>query len=221
MKLLSERIAEDIKNMVIEEKFKVGDKLPNELELSKLMLVSRATIREAIKILVASNILEVRRGKGTFVSEQLGISKDPLGLVFENDKKKLIYDLFETRLMIEPELVGMVCKRATENDVEIITKLANEIESLIINGKEHVEKDKEFHSAIARASKNSVVTKIIPMINDSINFGYDATKNDEEVNQSVIRIHREIVEAIREKNIEKAKKATIEHIKIAMKKISL
>lgn len=55
--------------IVVEKKYLPGDKLPNEIELSKELGVSRITLREAIRILVTRHVLEIKRGKGTFVRE--------------------------------------------------------------------------------------------------------------------------------------------------------
>ena len=65
---LSEQAADEILDMItIKKQFKVGDKLPNETELSSILNVSRTTLREAIKMLVLKDIVEIKRGKGTFV----------------------------------------------------------------------------------------------------------------------------------------------------------
>ena len=71
MENLSQRIAETLKKMIVEEhKYNYGEKLPNENELSQELGVSRATLREAIKTLISNGVLVVKRGKGTYVSEQ-------------------------------------------------------------------------------------------------------------------------------------------------------
>ena len=68
-KRLSESIADDILTMItIEKRFKEGDKLPNENDLSSELDVSRTTLREAIRILATNGVLEIRRGKGTYVT---------------------------------------------------------------------------------------------------------------------------------------------------------
>lgn len=70
-KILSQSIADNILSMItIEKRFNAGDKLPNELELSNELNVSWTTLREAIKILIVNDILEIQRGKGTFVTEK-------------------------------------------------------------------------------------------------------------------------------------------------------
>lgn len=69
-KMLSQSVADTILSMItIEKRFSAGDKLPNELDLSEELNVSRTTLREAIRILAAYDILEIQRGKGTFVTE--------------------------------------------------------------------------------------------------------------------------------------------------------
>ncbi len=80
--LLSEKVAESIITAIKNGFYAVGDQMPNELQLSEELGVSRATLREAIKILISKSILEVRRGIGTFVSQTPGYSMDVAGLGF-------------------------------------------------------------------------------------------------------------------------------------------
>ena len=79
---LSERVARQISDLIKERNLSAGDKLPNEFELGESLNVGRGTIREAVKLLVARNCLEIRRGKGTFVTEELGKVNDPFGFEF-------------------------------------------------------------------------------------------------------------------------------------------
>ena len=75
-KRLSDRVADDILNMItIEKRFLPGDKLPNENDLSKELDISRTTLREAIRILVTNGILEIKRGLGTFVRGDISVEK--------------------------------------------------------------------------------------------------------------------------------------------------
>ena len=81
-KPLPQIAAEDIIDLIKSNRLEPGDRLQNEYELAKLLNVGRSTVREAIRILVSRNILEVRQGAGTFVSYKNGIPEDPLGLAF-------------------------------------------------------------------------------------------------------------------------------------------
>ena len=90
-----------------------GDKLPNEVELSRQLGVSRATLREAIRTLTAQGVLEVRRGKGTFVAQGLE-ALDPFGLGTLDQVRVRLRDLFELRSIFEPPVARLACQRATE-----------------------------------------------------------------------------------------------------------
>ena len=90
---LAEQVAQRIKDYILEEKLKSGDKLPTETALAREMGVARSTVREAIKRLESQNILTVRHGAGSFVTDQPGLADDPLGLDFIEDKERLAFDL--------------------------------------------------------------------------------------------------------------------------------
>lgn len=82
-KPLSEQIAAQLRDMIFEQhRFDPGDRLPDERSLAIEMGVSRTSLREAIKILVAGGVLVIRRGIGTFVSETPGRVDDPFGFAF-------------------------------------------------------------------------------------------------------------------------------------------
>ena len=117
-KTLPERAADKIIDMIMGNAMKPGDRLPTELELIQYLNVGRSTVREAIKLLVSQNIIEVRRGNGTFVKEQTGVMDDPLGFRFVQDKLKLGLDLCEIRFMIEPAIAALAAERATKKDLE-------------------------------------------------------------------------------------------------------
>ena len=97
-KTLAEQVADGIMNLIQETPYKAGDKLPTEKELCESTGAGRNTVREALKILASRNVLEIRQGAGTFVSEKQGIPDDPLGFSMVNDHVKLTKDLLGTPL---------------------------------------------------------------------------------------------------------------------------
>lgn len=112
-KMLSQSIADTILSMItIEKRFAAGDKLPNENELSAQLHVSRTTLREAIKILTAYHVLEIKRGKGTFVTQE-AFAQEP-GLEKLSDRKVDAKDLYEMRLIFEPEAAYLAAIRGTD-----------------------------------------------------------------------------------------------------------
>ena len=84
-KTLVEVTTDRIIDYITSRQLKPGDKVPTEAEFLDRFAVSRGTLREAFKVLIARNILESRQGAGTFISEKQGIPDDPLGLTFIYD----------------------------------------------------------------------------------------------------------------------------------------
>lgn len=209
--VLSEKVAEDIRKMIYENNLNPGDKLPNEIEMSKIINVGRSTIREAIKILVSTSVLEVRRGCGTFVCDKPGVVKDPLGVNFMTEDDLLLH-FFEMRLILEPQVIELAIERGTKDDFNKIEKAYLEVENLIRAGLNHADADIHFHNAIANATHNPIMRRIIPIINDGIIGGYSKTKDNPELSTIVIQHHQRIMDALKERNSKEASAAMREHI---------
>ena len=129
---LAEQVAQRIKDYILEEKLKSGDKLPTETALAREMGVARSTVREAIKRLESQNILTVRHGAGSFVTDQPGLADDPLGLDFIEDKERLAFDLLEVRNIIEPAIAALAARHATPEDIAEMESLYNLMEYHIL-----------------------------------------------------------------------------------------
>lgn len=210
-RILSERVAEDIRQMILTRNLQPGDKLLNEIEMTHSLNVSRSTLREAIKTLVSQNILEVHRGRGTFVSNQVGVAKDPLGISFMEEEDLITY-FFEVRLMIEPQMAEMAALRGNQEDHDKIYAAYEQVKRLIKASENHTEADIDFHNEIAQATHNPILQRIVPIINDGIVGGYKRTKDNPESAEVVLEQHRLIMTAIKERNSKKARKAMEAHI---------
>ena len=113
----AQQTAERLYNSIVAEgTLRPGDKLPNEVELSQQLGVSRATLREAIRELAARGVLEVRRGRGTFVSEEVADIED-FGFSGLERLQGQLRDLFELRSIFEPKAARLACQRATEEEL--------------------------------------------------------------------------------------------------------
>ena len=77
---LANKVANKIVDLIQQEAYEPGSRIPSEFELADAFGVGRGTVREAVKILVSRNVLEIRPAKGTFVRENPGVADDPLGL---------------------------------------------------------------------------------------------------------------------------------------------
>ena len=166
---LSEQTADRLYEWIVEERrYLPGSKLPNENELSESMGVSRTTLREAISFLVAQGVLDIRRGKGTFVAESLpnpGMDLTALAGVRSRVRAK---DLFEMRLIFEPATVALACRRASDEELEQIRKKAERVERIAAEGGNWPLADQEFHWAIIKASHNEYMRRLYPIINSAV-----------------------------------------------------
>jgi len=209
-KLLGSQVEEELFQYILNEPVAIGQKIPNEFELAKQFGVGRSTIREAVKGLVSKGILEVRRGSGTFVINTSTLEEDPLGLGSMDDKYKLALELFDVRLMLEPEIAAMASKNAAPEDLEHLQTLCRETENLYLEGKDHISKDIEFHTCIARCSQNRVVEVLVPVINSAVMTFANLTNRL--LMQETIETHRAITEAIVKRDPVGARCAMIMHL---------
>ena len=209
-KSLPQRTADIICDMIYRNNYRVGAKLPNEMELSKKLEVSRSTVRQAIHILVERNVLEVRRGAGTFVSAKLGMSEDPLGLSMILDQKKLLKDLLEIRLLIEPRLAAMAAERRTAEDLQKLEEICIQLEAACRQGDRYFERDMEFHTFIAGCSKNLVAHSLYPAICQTIILQESEIQSRQR--KQTVKQHRRIYEAIAKQKVNDAFDAMTVHL---------
>ena len=148
---LSEQAASQIMDMIlVERRFKTGDKLPNEMELAEELGISRVTLREAVRILCTRGLVEIKRGRGTFVTSydlpMPDADLSPLETVSASNR-----ELLEIRMMVEPSAAYYAAKRATPEEARTIRELSQKLEETAAHGKNPVKIEKDFHNAIALA----------------------------------------------------------------------
>ena len=209
-KLLGERIEDELMRYILEQPVEMGQKIPNEFELAERFGVGRSTIREAVKGLVSRGILEVRRGSGTYVINTSSFEVDPLGFGKIEDKYKLALDLFEVRLMIEPEIAALACRNASAEELRTLKRLCDETEQLYRSSRNHISKDIEFHTCIARCSKNQVVETLIPVINTAVYTFANLTHHM--LMEETIKTHRAVTDAVLKRDSVGARCAMMMHL---------
>ena len=186
---LSQRTAETLRAQILEEKrYQYGEKLPNENELSETLGISRTTLREAIRILISEGLLVVKRGRGTFVADQFDQYTDSSMDVQELFKMKVtLRDLYETRLIFEPQAAALACKRATDKEIEQILALGEECQrqvKLNPQGKDRIASESAFHGAIIKAAHNDFLSQFMPTLTQTIeqtfalNYNLDVIAED-------------------------------------------
>ncbi len=219
-KMLSQSIADNILSMItIEKRFSVGDKLPNELNLSEELGVSRTTLREAIRILVAYDILEIKRGKGTFVTEKA--LQQPQELEQLSAIKVNAKDLYEMRLIFEPEAAYFAAMRGTDTEIKRILDYGKKIEHKIKNGEDRTKEEHAFHKAIAQATHNDFMNKLMPILYQAISKGVVLSSQSDKAVNDTVGDHKMIMEFLEQRNAEGARSAMKIHIMHAMKELNI
>lgn len=207
---LAQATAEDIIEMIRAEHMKPGDRLENEYELAKKLNVGRSTVREAVKSLETRNILTIRRGAGTFVSQNEGVAVDPLGISLMRKDEELALELLDVRMILEPESAALAAAHASKEDIQRINRQNRNVAKMIKQGLNHWEEDAKFHQLIAVATGNRIIAKLVPIIQQSVGLTIEMTS--QRLSDTTISFHEQIVEAIERGDANGARSAMTAHM---------
>jgi len=207
-----EVIVQQIKDQIKKGILKPGEKLPSERKLADLLRVSRASIREAIQALAFSGYLEVIQGKGTYILE-IATQYDEIVKFFSEFSNYSLDYLMEARIMLEGEFARLAALNASQEEIDVIERVFNEIaKSKDLNS--FVVKDLKFHLTIAKATHNPFMYGLMKIIGEML---YKETRKIIEISrdtrENTIETTRELVQAIKKRNAEQAKELMSEHIR--------
>ncbi|MDD3213412.1 MAG: FadR/GntR family transcriptional regulator [Eubacteriales bacterium] len=208
---LPEIVAQHIKGMIIDRQLNEGEQLPTETELTANFNVSRSTIREAVKILIAENVVEIRHGRGTYIAKRTGITRDPLGLSFA-DRKTLLPNLLEARRLMEPDIAALAAERRTTDNLRELFASIQGMELAHEKGEDYTAFDYRFHCTMAECTQNDVLNRVLPLICECINAGYMQTSRVKGSYERAVQWHQQIYEAILSQDPREAKEAMYLHL---------
>ncbi|WP_235814670.1 FadR/GntR family transcriptional regulator [Propionispora sp. 2/2-37] len=158
-------VINSIKELLLTKKIVPGDRLPAEMELAKLLSVSRGSIREAMKILSAFGIVEIKRGDGTYVSSDIEgkVLFDPLLFSFILSAPEFD-ELKELRVLLEKDVIRLAIKNAGEEDIKLLRQCYESMETLKHSEDKNYDEllacDMEFHYILGKLTKNRLLEKI-------------------------------------------------------------
>lgn len=215
-KKISDKIIEQIKQMIAEGKLKPGDKLVSERELAERMQVSRASVREALTALELMGLIEIRPGEGTHIKKTTGndiITPLSMILFMEKDSHE---DVLEVRKVLEVSCARMAAARRTQSELEDMEKALALMEKSISNKELGAEADVKFHFSVAVASHNTLLVRLMNTVSDSIKE--NLRENRELLFATVgtperlVAEHFAIYQAIRDKDSKKAAEHMYYHL---------
>jgi GntR family transcriptional repressor for pyruvate dehydrogenase complex len=207
-----EEIVRQVKAMIAEGRLKSGDRLPPERDLAEKFVVSRTSVREALRALESLGLVEIRAGEGTFIREvSIDALIEPLARLLVSERAAT-GELFEARRLLEPSLAALAAARATPEEMQEMERILEEQAKEIAAGRTGLAQDAQFHAAIGVAAHNRAITRIAHAImdlltqsrEDSLNTPGRPTRSHED--------HRRVLAAIRARDAERSRLAMLEHI---------
>jgi GntR family transcriptional repressor for pyruvate dehydrogenase complex len=205
---LSQKIERNIERAIREKKLPIGSKLPSERELCEMFAVSRTALREALRRLSARGLIQIKKGSGMVVTKiNMKDAIDSLNLYYDlKFDVNLISQIIELRLAFEPEIAKMAAQNRTDEDLAGLD--ANLIEFSKCdpdNTQLESDIDNRFHLGVARATGNPFVIVTMEPVHNLLprmrNYIYANIEGEKEI---TLGYHKEIVNAIREKDAGRA-----------------
>ena len=214
-KRLSENIANQIKKAIFEQKLKTGDKLPPEIELSKIFGTSRTTTREALRFLEVSGLLTIKAGQdgGAFVTkpDMSHFQKIILDLIMA--QKLRVEHFTDARMILEPNIIERVMRNITKEKMELLEQNVNMAEGEMKERKpRNVSININFHKILVECTENPLLILMFNIILDSLTTYLRARNPKRKYADDVVASHKEILKRIKEGRAELAREAMINHI---------
>jgi GntR family transcriptional repressor for pyruvate dehydrogenase complex len=205
-------VLDHLRNLIESRDMQPGDRLPSERTLALEFKVGRPSIREAIKALQVLDVLDSRHGDGTFIKSRAGLSGGWPSQVELDTRKIDLIELLEVRKMIEPSAAGLAAARHDEKQLALMEKEVIAQEKRPDDRENLVRHDYLFHEAILQAAGNAVLQDVARFLTPLLLKSRKQTGRTTPDPRIVIQQHRTILEAIRLRNPDMAKRAMQVHL---------
>lgn len=211
-KRLSEYVVSELKGFIVNNNLEEGSPLPPERELLQKLQVSRGTLREGLRILEISGLVEVRPGKGTFVRMLTGDLAVPLSLWVSRNRDS-IHKHFEARLILEPEIAALAAERITDDELrsmeQNIKRQTNTPESEVVL---IICADIEFHCLLADSVKNETISMLMNSLAKISFHGWKAAMRVKGRNKTAVLEHTKLLNMLAKRDQDGARLAMREHM---------
>ena len=195
----SELLAAQIRRQILSNTLPTGAKLPTERDLIAQTGLSRSSVREAMRILEAENLIATRPGRfgGTVANKPDDASLGRSLSLFVYGRRVRLPSLLQTREAIEPVLAELAAINRSDEELELLCKTTERVEEAFNELPQFLQANVDWHIGIAAASHNEVLRAVMISISNLI-YKATATENftTEAIREQVIQAHRRILEAI-------------------------
>lgn len=215
IKTQSDYLADKIRTMIVSREFTDGFKFPNEVEFCKTLNVSRATLREAYKILATQGFIRIAK-HGTYVKCRDDIARK--GDFVASLELADLREMQEFVCALEPAAVFLATTKIDAAGLEKLEILMKDCEAVAHSPKELLKRNYQFHAHIREFADNTLITSALAAYYDIFNqqiienIYSSHNKLDEFIAQSLEQ-HRELFEAMKNNDAEKAKSIAYNHLR--------
>ncbi len=206
---VADAVVEKLLEYISTGKLVWGQQLPAQRELAKMLNVGVSSVREALQILNAMGFVEIKRGKGTYITEN---SSEPLlkSITQSIYQDSSIQDLMEVREVLDTGLAVLAAKKAGDSDIEEMGKCLEAMEEYYGSDPNlSAKSDMNFHIALARSVSNPLLEKFSYAIRSS----YEKFLGEVAHTKEGVELHKMVLDAIVKKNPLGARDAMIELLK--------
>jgi GntR family transcriptional repressor for pyruvate dehydrogenase complex len=217
---LYEQIVAQIEARILDGELRPGDKLPAERELAEQFGVSRTAIREAMKALMLSGLVEIRPGRGTFVTNSTSVVvRNSIDMLVRVGSEAGIQDLIEVREILEPEIAALAAVRASEEDIRSMEEAVAAMDQAMEDADTFVEADLDFHLALAQGTNNALIPVLIDSLVDLLREHRERAANVEGGLERGQAFHEIILDAVKNKDANGARKSMRAHLEQVRKEL--
>jgi GntR family transcriptional repressor for pyruvate dehydrogenase complex len=205
-------IVRQIKSLIADGRLKSGDRLPPERDLAERFRVSRTSVREALRALESTGLIEIRAGEGAFV-RRVSVESliEPLALVILTQREG-IAELYEARRLLEPPIAALAARRATAEELGEMVRILDEQAREVAAGRTGLAQDAAFHAAIGHAAHNRAITRIVTALMDLLTQTREESLQTPGRPQRSHQDHRQILAAIQGRDEDAARQAMLDHL---------
>ena len=201
---LYQNVISQLEEYIRDKNLKPMDKIPTERDISEQLGISRSTLREAFRVLEANGVINVTHGGGRHLKRDLSHSNLVLDVL--NDLECVDeLNLMEMRRILEQGIVELVIERASDKEL-------NSIEKSIVSENNLYESDNIFHLALAKATHNPAFYNVMNMNLALLAKIRKRSLSMFERGEKMLLEHKELLEAIKQRDLSLAKKKMADHL---------
>ncbi|WP_102347746.1 FadR/GntR family transcriptional regulator [Bacillus sp. Marseille-P3661] len=209
---LSKQVIDEIIDLLLKRRFNPGDSLPSEMELMKMLGVSRPVIREALSSLETLGIITRKTREGSHFAKQIGSEPFSLMLALSAGNANAI---METRISIETGMVALAAEKISDDDLLKLEEVLKQFK----NADDTTEADRQFHLIIASSASNPILLGFIDPLLEMFDKTIKLVSLEDRDRNETYKQHVAIYDALKNRDPEAAMAAMFQHLDFVRKRI--